>query len=96
MLIAPTRALRWVPTTSSTSARGRNSRWRFARTWAGQRTTLVPPLRERYAGLPFAVDHLEIDGASHWGLVLNRRALDGMVPLVLAWLEEKCRLLPDA
>jgi len=29
--------------------------------------------RPRYADLPFAADHVEMSGASHWGLVLNRR-----------------------
>src|SRR4051794_19450562 len=30
---------------------------------------------ERYDGLPLAADFLVAEGASHWGLVLNRRAL---------------------
>jgi len=31
---------------------------------------------------------IEADGASHWGLVLNRRALARVVPAVLTWLEK--------
>ncbi len=43
--------------------------------------------RARYADLPFAADHLEVDGVSHWGLVLSRRALRTLLPAVVAWLE---------
>jgi pimeloyl-ACP methyl ester carboxylesterase len=42
--------------------------------------------RERYAGLHLPAEHLVADGASHWGLVLNRRALASMLPAVLGWL----------
>ena len=42
--------------------------------------------RERYRDLWLPADHLTVDGASHWGLVLNRRALQHAVPSVLGWL----------
>ena len=43
--------------------------------------------RERYNELQLDADHLSVDGASHWGLVLSRRALHKLVPEVLRWLE---------
>ena len=43
--------------------------------------------RERYRDLWLPADELTVDGASHWGLVLNRRALAALVPAVLAWLD---------
>lgn len=46
-----------------------------------------PPAR--YASLPLAADHRTIDGASHWGLVLSRRALAVAGPAVLSWLESR-------
>jgi hypothetical protein len=42
--------------------------------------------RERYHRLWLQADYLSIQGASHWGLVLNRRALGTMLPAVLRWL----------
>ena len=42
--------------------------------------------RERYRDLWLPADHLTVDGASHWGLVLNRRALQHAIPAVLGWL----------
>jgi pimeloyl-ACP methyl ester carboxylesterase len=42
--------------------------------------------RERYHSLWLQADYLSIEGASHWGLVLNRRALGTMLPAVLRWL----------
>jgi len=45
--------------------------------------------RERYADLPLAAEHLSVAGASHWGLVLSRRALAAAVPAVLRWLAAK-------
>jgi pimeloyl-ACP methyl ester carboxylesterase len=44
--------------------------------------------RERYHDLDLwlQADYLSIDGASHWGLVLSRRALETMIPAVLRWL----------
>jgi pimeloyl-ACP methyl ester carboxylesterase len=44
--------------------------------------------RERYADLHLPADHLVAEGASHWGLVLNRRALDQLVPAILRWLRQ--------
>ncbi len=43
--------------------------------------------RTRYDGLWLKADFEAIEGASHWGLVLNRRALDTAVPAVDAWLQ---------
>ena len=43
--------------------------------------------RQRYDNLWLKADHLTGEGASHWGLVLNRRALAGAIPAVLQWLE---------
>jgi pimeloyl-ACP methyl ester carboxylesterase len=42
--------------------------------------------RERYRDLPLPADHLEVEGASHWGLVLNRRRLPGLVSAVVDWM----------
>jgi pimeloyl-ACP methyl ester carboxylesterase len=42
--------------------------------------------RERYAGLHFPAEFLAIEDCSHWGLVLNRRALSRLVPLVSDWI----------
>jgi pimeloyl-ACP methyl ester carboxylesterase len=42
--------------------------------------------RERYQKLWLKADYLSVEGASHWGLVLNRRALETMIPAVLRWL----------
>ena len=52
----------------------------------GTADTLWP--RARYDTLPFAVDHVSVDGASHWGLVLNRRLLAAMASAVSDWLEK--------
>jgi hypothetical protein len=41
---------------------------------------------ERYRDLWLKPDHFSIEGASHWGLVLNRRALKTMIPAVLSWI----------
>ena len=38
--------------------------------------------RERYNELQLDADHLSVDGASHWGLVLSRRALHKLDSLV--------------
>jgi pimeloyl-ACP methyl ester carboxylesterase len=46
-----------------------------------------PP--EQYDDFPLAAERVCIDGASHWGLVLSRRALAGAVPAVLGWLAAK-------
>jgi len=45
--------------------------------------------RQRYDDLPFAADHVEISGASHWGLVLNRRVLPEVGSVVCGWLEKR-------
>jgi pimeloyl-ACP methyl ester carboxylesterase len=42
--------------------------------------------RTRYHDLWLKADYLSAEGASHWGLVLNRRALAMTVPAVLRWL----------
>jgi pimeloyl-ACP methyl ester carboxylesterase len=42
--------------------------------------------RERYHHLWLKADYLSVEGASHWGLVLNRRALVTTIPAVLRWL----------
>ena len=42
--------------------------------------------RERYDDVGLGAIHLTVEGASHWGLVLNRRALSTTVPAVLRWL----------
>jgi hypothetical protein len=43
--------------------------------------------RERYAGLALPAHYVEAEGASHWGLVLNRRVLATLIPTVTGWLE---------
>ena len=40
----------------------------------------------RYDGLWLRAEHLSVEGASHWGLVLSRRALAQAVPEVLSWI----------
>jgi hypothetical protein len=52
----------------------------------GTHDTLWPGTR--YEALWLLADRLSIDGASHWGLVLNRRALANMVPSVIRWCEQ--------
>jgi pimeloyl-ACP methyl ester carboxylesterase len=42
--------------------------------------------RERYHDLWLKAEFLSVEGVSHWGLVLNRRALVTMVHGVLHWL----------
>lgn len=41
---------------------------------------------ERYNDLWLRADPLSVEGASHWGLVLNRRALATTIPAVLRWI----------
>ncbi|HET9925901.1 MAG TPA: alpha/beta fold hydrolase [Methylomirabilota bacterium] len=54
---------------------------------AGERDqTMLPAYCRRVAHL-FRGSYLEFEGASHWGLVLNRRALDRHLPDVLAWVD---------
>jgi pimeloyl-ACP methyl ester carboxylesterase len=45
--------------------------------------------RAKYSGLQLPFDHVDISGASHWGLVLNRRLLPEMVSTVTNWLEKR-------
>jgi hypothetical protein len=47
--------------------------------------------RQRYADRPFAADHVEVGGASHSGLVLNRRVLPEIGSVVCGWLEKRLR-----
>ena len=53
---------------------------------AGTADTQWP--RSRYDDLHVAADHVSVEGASHWGLVLNRRVLPGIVSSVIGWLEK--------
>lgn len=39
-----------------------------------------------YAGLRLSADYLSVAACSHWGLVLNRRALRQVVPAVDRWM----------
>ena len=43
--------------------------------------------RSRYDGMHLPAEHLSVDGASHWGLVLNRRVVADLIPNVLACTE---------
>ena len=43
--------------------------------------------RARYDDLWLGADHLSLEGASHWGLVLNRRALEHGIPRAIDWLD---------
>lgn len=45
--------------------------------------------RSRYDGLHLPADHLSVDGASHWGLVLSRSVLASLVPDVLRWVQAR-------
>lgn len=49
--------------------------------------TFPPPA---YADLSVPAERLVVDGATHWGLVLNRRLLATLVPTVVTWLERAC------
>ena len=44
--------------------------------------------RERYNNLWLTADYLSVEGASHWGLVLQRRVLSSMIPEVLRWITQ--------
>ncbi|MBI5287987.1 MAG: hypothetical protein HY873_03320 [Chloroflexi bacterium] len=39
--------------------------------------------------LPRTPEHLSVEGASHWGLVLSRRALAVLVPQVVDWIGQR-------
>jgi pimeloyl-ACP methyl ester carboxylesterase len=43
--------------------------------------------RSAYAGMHLPADYIEARGASHWGLVLNRRVLPDLAVRVTGWLE---------
>ena len=45
--------------------------------------------RSQYDSLWLDADFHEVPGASHWGLVLNRRAIAATLPVVSDWLAEK-------
>ena len=47
--------------------------------------------RERYADLHLPADRLGVKAASHWGLVLNRRAIARAMPVVSDWLANLAR-----
>lgn len=52
--------------------------------------------RSRYEDLHLPAGHISVEGASHWGLVLNRRALTTLVPEVINWLDALTpKLTPD-
>jgi pimeloyl-ACP methyl ester carboxylesterase len=51
--------------------------------------------RARYHDFWLQVDYLSIEGASHWGLVLSRRALEAMIPAVLRWLAGAVQVPPS-
>jgi pimeloyl-ACP methyl ester carboxylesterase len=53
----------------------------------GERDEAFPPAACRRVARFLAADYLEFPGASHWGLVLNRRALDQALPALLRWFE---------
>lgn len=44
-----------------------------------------------YADLAVPAERLVVEGASHWGLVLNRRLLATLVPAVLDWISRVTR-----
>lgn len=46
--------------------------------------------REKYNDLLLGAEYHSAEAASHWGLVLNRRALATTVPGVLQWLSVSC------
>lgn len=52
----------------------------------GSRDTQYPA--QRYDDLWLPVDRMSMEGASHWGLVLNRRGIASVLPHLLGWLEK--------
>jgi pimeloyl-ACP methyl ester carboxylesterase len=54
---------------------------------AGERDESFPPAACRRVARFLNAGYLEFPGASHWGLVLNRRALEAAWPAVRAWLD---------
>lgn len=53
----------------------------------GERDEAFPPRACRRVARFLNADYVELPGASHWGLVLNRRALDAAWPAITAWLD---------
>ena len=51
----------------------------------GEKDTAWPS--HLYDNLWLKADRLSVPGASHWGLVLNRRALSSVIPQVCSWLQ---------
>ena len=47
--------------------------------------------KERYDNLWLHPEHLSVEDASHWGLVLSGRAVSESIPAVAAWLERKAQ-----
>ena len=45
--------------------------------------------QSEYTDVGLEADYMEAEGASHWGLVLNRRILPGLARSVTEWLDEK-------
>jgi pimeloyl-ACP methyl ester carboxylesterase len=45
--------------------------------------------RQRYDELWIQADYLSVEGASHWGLVLSRRALSSVLLDVVGWLDRQ-------
>jgi pimeloyl-ACP methyl ester carboxylesterase len=43
--------------------------------------------RAKYDGLWLSAEHIDIEGASHWGLVLGKKAVETLIPQIDAWLE---------
>jgi hypothetical protein len=41
---------------------------------------------ESYGGLHLSAEYVAVEACSHWGLVLNRRALSRLVPIVSDWI----------
>jgi pimeloyl-ACP methyl ester carboxylesterase len=54
---------------------------------AGERDERFPPRACRRVARFLGADYVELPGASHWGLVLNRGALDAAWPAITTWLD---------
>ena len=52
----------------------------------GNRRSYREP-RSAYAGMQLPAEYIESRGASHWGLVLNRRLLPDLSTRVADWLD---------
>jgi pimeloyl-ACP methyl ester carboxylesterase len=52
---------------------------------AGTADRIWPP--SKYDGLWLPAERVDVEGASHWGLVLSRRALSTLAPRVVGWME---------